>query len=201
MEDYGGRGIKNKLGDDIIDAFKNLSKVPGFKPGLQIDRIDYNGDYTIHHPLYGFNIYEDAFGHKCLGNLRWVTPKFNACNKRGTVALHLNKISIALIPRSKRSIVRWIIRHGELCNLGIAIDYTLVKLDKMRYIRDYNNTDRKENVYVGIHNKIIKKCPRLYRLIMMNLESLQTERKFLTPEFNKLYLNFVLPNIKPIKTE
>lgn len=199
--DYGGRGIKNMLGDDIVDAYRNLSKVPGFKPGLQIDRIDYNGHYTIYHPIYGNDIYNDKFGHKCLGNLRWVTPKFNSCNKRDSVALSLNKVSLALIPRSKRTVMRWITKHSELCNLGSINDYEMMQLKRMAYTRNYNGKECRESVYVALHNKIKNKCPRLYKLIMDNIQSLQTNRRFITPKFNELYLEKILPNIKPVEKE
>lgn len=115
--------------------------------------------------------------------------------------MSLNKISLALIPRSKRSVIRWIVKHSKLCNLGSVKDYSLIHLKRMAYVRNYKGIECRESVYVALHNKIKNKCPRLCKLIMRNIESLQSERKFITPKFNELYLDKVLPNIKPVEKE
>lgn len=67
-KDYGGRGIQ--VCEEWHDAAKfcEWALENGYKEGLQIDRIDNNGNYE---PL----------------NCRWVTPKENSRNRRNTVYL------------------------------------------------------------------------------------------------------------------
>lgn len=82
---YGGRGIKNELGDNLRDVLLSLAKVPGFFKGAQLDRIDPNGNYTLYHPVHGTEpwIYHDSHTEKdyqALGNLRWVDAKTNSMN-------------------------------------------------------------------------------------------------------------------------
>ena len=64
---YGGRGIKVcKEWLDNIESFVDWSVKNGYKEGLQLDRIDNDGDYTPE-------------------NCRWVTPKKNANNRISNV--------------------------------------------------------------------------------------------------------------------
>ena len=74
---YGGRGIRCDLGDTIWGICKALEKVPGYRPGLTIDRIDNDGNYTLYHPIHKRKIWYDEKSRPCLGNLRWVTHKEN----------------------------------------------------------------------------------------------------------------------------
>ena len=62
--DWGGRGIK--ISNEWIDDFKKFydwSIANGYSKGLQIDRIDNNGNYSSK-------------------NCRWVTAKVNCNNRR-----------------------------------------------------------------------------------------------------------------------
>lgn len=70
-ENYGGRGIAicQEWLDDFV-VFKDWATNSGYSKGLQIDRIDVNGNY-------------------CPENCRWVTPKVNANNRRNNVRLEL----------------------------------------------------------------------------------------------------------------
>lgn len=70
-KDYGGRGIKvcsewHQANNFVLWALSN-----GYKKGLQIDRIDNNGDY-------------------CPENCRFTTPKENSRNRRNTKRLTIN---------------------------------------------------------------------------------------------------------------
>jgi hypothetical protein len=60
---YGGRGVKCLLGKTNKEVYESLLKVEGYREGLQIDRIDNDGNYE-------------------LGNLRWVDSLSNNNNKR-----------------------------------------------------------------------------------------------------------------------
>lgn len=70
-KDYGGRGIKvceewHEASNFILWALNN-----GYERGLQLDRIDNDGDY-------------------CPENCRFVTPKENSRNRRNTKRLTVN---------------------------------------------------------------------------------------------------------------
>jgi hypothetical protein len=64
---YGGRGITyQESWKDFYNFYKDMHK--GYSKGLEIDRIDSNGNYTKE-------------------NCRWVTHQENSVNRRGTVWL------------------------------------------------------------------------------------------------------------------
>ena len=65
---YGGRGIKCLLGTTPVEVLLNILKIPGFKEGLTLDRIDNNGHYK-------------------LSNLRWATRKDQMLNTRYSVTM------------------------------------------------------------------------------------------------------------------
>lgn len=71
-KDYGARGIKvcEKWREDCCIFYK-WAKENGYKEGLQLDRIDNNGDYSPE-------------------NCHWVTPLENSYNKRNTRKLMFN---------------------------------------------------------------------------------------------------------------
>ena len=79
-KDYGGRGIR--LCDEWKDAsnFVLWALRNGYKEGLQLDRIDNNGNY-------------------CPENCRFVTPKENSRNRRNTKFLVVNN--------EKRCVAEW----------------------------------------------------------------------------------------------
>ena len=60
-ERYCDRGIENRLGATRGEIYENLLKIPGYKEGLSVDRIDNNGHYE-------------------LGNLKWSTQREQALN-------------------------------------------------------------------------------------------------------------------------
>jgi len=75
--DYGGRGIKVSQRWLNIENF--IDDMGGsYYKGLEIDRIDNNGDY-------------------CKENCRWVTPKVNSRNRRSARVIKYNGMSKSLI--------------------------------------------------------------------------------------------------------
>jgi len=80
---YGGRGIK--VCDDWIndiEKFIDWSLKNGYKKGLQIDRINNDGDYSPE-------------------NCRWVTPKENANNKESNILITYNNETKSIAEWSK----------------------------------------------------------------------------------------------------
>jgi len=70
---YGGRGIK--VCERWYDLANFISDLPdGFEPGMEIDRIDNDGDY-------------------CPQNIRWSTRKANTRNRRSTRLITHNGIT------------------------------------------------------------------------------------------------------------
>ena len=96
---YGGRGIKCFLGDKVYAVCLSLDRVPGYKPGLQIDRIDNDGHYTLWSVIHGDNIFHDNNGTPCRGNLRWVTPHSNTLNRCNSITEEI----LATTPRRRRN--------------------------------------------------------------------------------------------------
>lgn len=68
---YGGRGIKVCQEWHDANTFMDWAESHGYKPGLQLDRIDNDGDYSPE-------------------NCRWVTAKENSRNKRTNRLLTIN---------------------------------------------------------------------------------------------------------------
>ena len=71
-KDYGARGIKVCEEWHDSEVFCKWALDNGYKEGLQIDRINNNGNYEPN-------------------NCRWVTPKENSRNRRNTVFLTINE--------------------------------------------------------------------------------------------------------------
>lgn len=70
-KDYGGRGISVCEEWHDANVFMDWAFANGYESGLQIDRIDVNGNYEP-------------------SNCRWVTPKENSRNRRNTVFLTID---------------------------------------------------------------------------------------------------------------
>ena len=99
-KDYGERGIK------VCEEWQNASVFVlwalenGYADGLQIDRIDNNGDY-------------------CPENCRWVTPKENSRNRRNTKYLTIGGVTKCVaewcetIDVSENTIYWWIRTKGR----------------------------------------------------------------------------------------
>jgi hypothetical protein len=97
---YGGRGITVASEWHEFESFAKWSLCHGYEPGLQIDRIDNNGSYSV-------------------ANCRFVTPKANSRNRRNTKHLTLNGVtkSVAewceVIETSSFTIYWWIRTKGQ----------------------------------------------------------------------------------------
>lgn len=75
FKNYGGRGIKLcEEWERNSKAFYDWAIKNGYKEGLQIDRINVDGDY-------------------CPENCRFVTPKENSNNRRNSIRITINGIS------------------------------------------------------------------------------------------------------------
>ena len=99
--DYGGRGISVcKEWDEDCEAFCKWALENGYKDGLQIDRIDNDGDY-------------------CPDNCRFVTPKQNSRNRRNTVFLTVGVFTkcvsewCELLPISQFTVYWWVKKKGK----------------------------------------------------------------------------------------
>ena len=73
-KNYGGRGIKVCKEWHKFENFYKWSEKNGYIKGLEIDRIDYNGNYEH-------------------DNSRWITHKENSNNKRNTIFITINGIT------------------------------------------------------------------------------------------------------------
>jgi len=88
---YGGRGIKIcKRWEDYL-LFKE-DMFEGYSVGLQIDRIDNNGDY-------------------CKENCKWVTSKENARNRRSNVWVTINGVRKLASEWNKNNVAKFLKKH------------------------------------------------------------------------------------------
>ena len=101
FKDYGGRGIT--VCEEWRYSFEPFAKWAlenGYHDGLQLDRIDNDGDY-------------------CPDNCRWVTPKENSRHTRRTKTLTLNGVTKSVsewcetLPISQYTIYWWLKEFGE----------------------------------------------------------------------------------------
>ena len=101
-KDYGGRGIKVCPEWKTAQNFVRWALGNGYQPGLQIDRIDNDGDY-------------------CPENCRFVTPKENSRNRRNTKFLTLDGATKCVSEWAeitgicKYTIYDWYRKYGRVC--------------------------------------------------------------------------------------
>lgn len=87
-KNYGGRGIKVCNEWKSSSGFKQWIDNTDYEKGLQIDRIDNDGNYEPN-------------------NCRWVTPKENSLNKRSTLIVRINGKDIPLFTLCKDNSVKY----------------------------------------------------------------------------------------------
>lgn len=120
-KNYGARGIK--VCDEWLngtEGFYNWAKANGYRRGLQIDRIDVNGNYEP-------------------SNCRWVEPKVNARNRR--VALVFDGKTLpewCELKNANYKFVHYLIQKGidwrkalEQKSLGKSVDRVVLRYNKM----------------------------------------------------------------------
>ena len=97
--DYGGRGIKVCKEWHDPNIFIDWAETNGYSAGLQLDRIDNNGNYSP-------------------DNCRFVTPKTNSRNRRNTKLLTINGKTKSVaewcetLPVSAYTVYWWIREKG-----------------------------------------------------------------------------------------
>ena len=98
--DYGGRGIRVCEEWHDPNAFMDWAEVAGYEEGLQLDRVDNDGNYEP-------------------GNCRWATPSENCRHTRRTRSLTLvgETRCIAewceVLPISQYTLYTWLRKYGE----------------------------------------------------------------------------------------
>ena len=100
-KDYGARGIKVcEEWNKSAESFCNWALLRGYRDGLQLDRIDNNGNY-------------------CPENCRFVSPKENSRNRRNTVYLNVCGMTKCvaewcdLVGFSPFTVYWWVKRKGK----------------------------------------------------------------------------------------
>jgi hypothetical protein len=113
---YGGRGIKvSKTFQDISYFIQYLEKLPGYKKGMSIDRINNNKDYKE-------------------GNIRWATKKEQIKNRR---ILSTNKSGFTGVSFNKRS-NKWrayLYNNNKMIHIGFANTSHKANLLRNNYIK------------------------------------------------------------------
>jgi len=119
--DYGGRGITLYIEWENFNPFKEWALFSGYKEGLEIDRIDVNGNY-------------------CPKNCRWVNKRKQANNRRNNIYIEINGETKTLfewtrIYKINYSTVRKRIKSGLNieCALKMKIDKTKIAKSKINY--------------------------------------------------------------------
>ena len=143
---YGGRGIRCELGKTASEVAKSLEKVPGFNRGLQIDRIDNDGNYTLYHPIHKRKIWYDEKGRPCRGNLRWVDRHSNSTNTIFQQELGIEDFSLRLM--KEMTFTRKCLSMG--INPNNFVRYYFSEIEDKRF------KDAVHSVYLFIHKSFIK---------------------------------------------
>ena len=116
FEFYGGRGIKVCEEWQDAKAFGIWAKNSGFKPGLSLDRIDPNKDYSPE-------------------NCRWATAREQANNRRNTLYLTANGETHTISEWSRITGIKRSTINNRICR-GWTHERALTKGDMRRASAD-----------------------------------------------------------------
>ena len=156
---YGGRGITHDLGETPYDMCLMLDKVPGYFKGAQLDRIDNDGNYTIHHPIHGdkvwiYHDHNDDKDYQCLGNLRWVTPHVNTLNKNTSVTVD----TLSITPRLHKDILKILkVRNWPAKDFNFYFKIGKVKSEKGKRVMEIAIPKETSDLYKLLSSTTIEK--------------------------------------------
>lgn len=163
-KNYVERGILNCISQNIKELCEALMLIPNYFEGAQLDRVDNDGNYTLEHPIHGFNnwIYIDPFTNReclCIGNLRWSSEYENMMNRRITVTID----SIKTKPREINRIKNWLTLHGYN-----YIDFLFIRTHNIGktvyYIATKKNSSLDDDIKNIIMDKNIKQCSEVIEI-------------------------------------
>lgn len=141
-KNYGGRGIRVcKSWEHDPEIFCDWALKHGYKPGLQLDRINNDGNYS---PV----------------NCRWVTPKQNARNKQNTVYLTICGITknvsewCEMVDISPYTVYWWVKTKGKE-----YAENRMVERGEIRIIDHRRKKAMFDSDYLSQANAKFKPCP------------------------------------------
>ena len=158
-KNYGGRGIRvcEEWQNNFVKFYEWAIRT-GYKKGLQIDRIDVNGNYSP-------------------DNCRWVTPRENSLNRRNTVYFTIDGEKKLLIDFAKennilpQTVYAWYERHGE--------DYVI---DRIKSFNEKHTLEYRNERAIRVREY----CSKCKYMIFINDDLHKEDTMFCSIKKNKL---------------